>query len=154
MNTFLKEKTNIFLTGTSLSISRQKTNTRGRFYRGQSDSQRSSLCFDDPCHWDLGISPQESSGGTLMGPPSEAGTEPLDYAPLDLTRARTISKAELDSLQPVAAVSRLRLDNEEPLDLDIADVEDGHGKFFCSFFTFSRRHFSIIHFMFCKRKTD
>jgi len=113
--------------GTSLSISRQKTNTRGRFYRGQSDSQRSSLCFDDPCHWDLGISPQESSGGTLMGPPSEAGTEPLDYAPLDLTRARTISKAELDSLQPVAAVSRLRLDNEEPLDLDIADVEDGHG---------------------------
>jgi hypothetical protein len=113
--------------GTSLSISRQKTNTRGRFYRGQSDSQRSSLCFDDPCHWDLGISPQESSGGTLMGPPSESGTEPLDYAPLDLTRARTISKAELDSLQPVAAVSRLRLDNEEPLDLDIADVEDGHG---------------------------
>ena len=65
-----------------------------------------------------------------MGPPSEAGTEPLDYAPLDLTRARTISKAELDSLQPVAAVSRLRLDNEEPLDLDIADVEDGHGKLF------------------------
>ena len=63
-----------------------------------------------------------------MGPPSESGTEPLDYAPLDLTRARTISKAELDSLQPVAAVSRLRLDNEEPLDLDIADVEDGHGK--------------------------
>ena len=94
-----------------------------------------------------------------MGPPSEAGTEPLDYAPLDLTRARTISKAELDSLQPVAAVSRLRLDNEEPLDLDIADVEDGHGKFF--FFTFSRRNFRIIHFMFriihfmfCKRKTD
>ena len=126
----LRKKNIIFLTGTSLSISRQKTNTRGRFYRGQSDSQRSSLCFDDPCHWDLGISPQESSGGTLMGPPSESGTEPLDYAPLDLTRARTISKAELDSLQPVAAVSRLRLDNEEPLDLDIADVEDGHGKFF------------------------
>ena len=89
-----------------------------------------------------------------MGPPSESGTEPLDYAPLDLTRARTISKAELDSLQPVAAVSRLRLDNEEPLDLDIADVEDGHGKlFFVLFFTFSRRHFSIIHFMFCKRKS-
>ena len=107
-----------------MSISRQKTGGncgRGRFYRGQSDSQRSSLCFDD--HWDLGISPQESSGGTLMGPPSEAGTEPLDYAPLELARARTISKAELDSLQPVAAVSRLRLDNEEPLDLDIADVD-------------------------------
>jgi len=115
--------------GTSLSISRQKTNTRGRFYRGQSDSQRSSLCFDDSCHWDLGISPQESSGGTLMGPPSEAGTEPLDYAPLEhCTRTRTISKAELDSLQPVAAVSRLRLDDEEPLDLDIADVvEESHG---------------------------
>ena len=137
MNTFKEEEKNInFLTGTSLSISRQKTNTRGRFYRGQSDSQRSSLCFDDPCHWDLGISPQESSGGTLMGPPSESGTEPLDYAPLDLTRARTISKAELDSLQPVAAVSRLRLDNEEPLDLDIADVEDGHGKFFFYFLLF------------------
>ena len=65
-----------------------------------------------------------------MGPPSEAGTEPLDYAPLEhCTRTRTISKAELDSLQPVAAVSRLRLDNEEPLDLDIADVEDGHGTY-------------------------
>ena len=73
-----------------------------------------------------------------MGPPSEAGTEPLDYAPLDLTRARTISKAELDSLQPVAAVSRLRLDNEEPLDLDIADVEDGHGKSLGFFPTFSK----------------
>ena len=111
-------------------MSRQKTNiTRGRFYRGQSDSQRSSLCFDDSCHWDLGISPQESSGGTLMGPPSEAGTEPLDYAPLEhCTRTQTISKAELDSLQPVAAVSRLRLDDEEPLDLDIADViEENHG---------------------------
>ena len=90
-----------------------------------------------------------------MGPPSEAGTEPLDYAPLDLTRARTISKAELDSLQPVAAVSRLRLDNEEPLDLDIADVEDGHGKLGV-FATFSRRktHFSILYFMFCERKKD
>ena len=65
-----------------------------------------------------------------MGPPSEAGTEPLDYAPLEhCTRTRTISKAELDSLQPVAAVSRLRLDDEEPLDLDIADVvEESHGK--------------------------
>lgn len=58
---------------TSSSGTRPKTNRR--FTRGQSDSQRSSLCFDD--HWnDLGISPQDSSGGTLMGP------DCTDYAPL------------------------------------------------------------------------
>lgn len=114
-------------TGTAGSSSgtRPKT-TRGRFGRGQSDSQRSSLCFDD--HWDLGISPQDSSGGTLMGPPTEMGNEPLDYAPpMELARTSTISKAELDSLKPIAAISRLRLDNEEPLDLDIEDeVDEAH----------------------------
>lgn len=116
-------------TGTAGSSSigaRPKTSssTRGRFSRGQSDSQRSSLCFDD--HWnDLGISPQDSSGGTLMGVPSDVGHEPLDYAPMDISRSTTISKAELDSLQPIVAVSRLRIDNDvEPLDLDVEDDDD------------------------------
>jgi len=96
------------------SGARPKT-TKGRFYRGQSDSQRSSLCFDE--HWDLGISPQESSGATLMGPEINE----LDYAPLDVARSAASSlssKAKLDSLKPNEVESKLRLDDFEPDELE------------------------------------
>ena len=127
----IKQRTASIDSGGSSSLMRPKSggsSTRGRFCRGQSDSQRSSLCFDD--HWDhLGISPQESSGGTLMGPPSESDLNEVqtlgEYAPpIELSRTSTISKAHLDSLQPVAAISRLRLDHEEPLELDVDEEED------------------------------
>lgn len=97
------------------SGARPKT-TKGRFYRGQSDSQRSSLCFYE--HWDLGISPQESSGATLMGPEINE----LDYAPLDLARSAASSlssKAKLDSLKPAEVESKLRLDD---FDEDMEEV--------------------------------
>ena len=40
-------------------------NSSRNYLRGQSDSQRSSLCFEDPM--DFGISPQDNSGSTLIG---------------------------------------------------------------------------------------
>ena len=40
-------------------------NSSRNYLRGQSDSQRSSLCFEDPL--DFGISPQDHSGSTLIG---------------------------------------------------------------------------------------
>lgn len=106
----------------STSGARPKTagSTKGRVYRGQSDSQRSSMSFDE--HWELGFSPQESSGATLMGPEINE----LDYAPLDIARSVNLSKAKLDSLNPKEVESKLRLDDFEEDEMDEQEEVSKH----------------------------
>lgn len=90
-------------------------NSSRNYLRGQNDSQRSSLCFEDPM--DFGISPQDNSGSTLIGPCS-------DYASLDLTRELARSIESNSNLKPIPVVSRLRLDDESSDDLGREPHED------------------------------
>jgi len=106
--------------GSSGAGSGARPKTRGRIYRGQSDSQRSSMSFDE--HWELGFSPQESSGATLMGPEINE----LDYAPLDIARSVNLSKAKVDSLNPKEVESKLRLDDFEDEMIDEQEEVSKH----------------------------
>jgi hypothetical protein len=92
-----------------------RTSSRN-YLRSQCDSQRSSLCFEDPL--EFGISPQDNSGSTLIGPAS-------DYASLDITRELASSLDQQAIIKPIEVVSRLRLDDEEDDDeLDEAHEND------------------------------
>ena len=78
------------------------------------------MSFDE--HWELGFSPQESSGATLMGPEINE----LDYAPLDIARSVNLSKAKVNSLNPKEVESKLRLDDFEDEMIDEQEEVSKH----------------------------